>query len=60
MLLARIGNLFRGFASLFDSNVERRNPEALLDLEKRNLRQQMAQYNYGLASHAGMCERLLM
>jgi phage shock protein A len=59
MLLARIGNLFKGFASLFVSKIERKNPEALLELEKENLRKQMAQYNQGLASHAGMCERLM-
>ena len=59
MLFARIGNLFRGFASLFVSKMERKNPEALLELEKENLRKQMAQYNHGLASHAGMCERLM-
>ena len=55
----RIANLFRGFLSLFVSGIERRNPEALLELEKENLRKQIAQYNQGLASHAGMCERLM-
>lgn len=58
-LLARIGNLFKGFASLFVSGVERRNPEALLEVEKENLRKQIGQFNQGLASHAGMCERLM-
>lgn len=58
-LFRRIGNLFKGFASLFVSGVERRNPEALLEVEKENLRKQIAQYNQGLASHAGMCERLM-
>lgn len=56
---SRISNLFKGFASLFVSNLERRNPEALLELEKENLRKQIGQYNLGLASHAGMCERLM-
>lgn len=55
----RIGNLFKGFAGLFVSNLERRNPEALLDVEKENLRKQIGQYNTGLSSHAGMCERLM-
>lgn len=55
----RIANLFKGFLSLFVSGIERRNPEALLELEKENLRKQIAQYNQGLASHAGMCERLM-
>jgi len=52
-------NLFRGFVGLFVSSVERKNPEALLELEKENLREQIAKYNQGLASHAGLCERLM-
>src|SRR5215813_11739999 len=58
-MFRRIGNLFRGFLSLFISGLERQNPEALLEVEKENLRRQIAQYNQGLASHAGMCERLM-
>jgi phage shock protein A len=58
-LFARIGNLFKGFASLFVSGIERRNPEALLEVEKENLRKQIGQFNQGLASHAGMCEKLM-
>src|SRR4029453_3134748 len=38
MILSRIANLFRGFMSLFLSGVERRNPEALLEVERENLR----------------------
>lgn len=58
-MLSRISNLFKGFIGLFVSNLERKNPEALLEVEKENLRKQIAQYNTGLASHAGMCERLM-
>lgn len=58
-LFARIGNLFKGFASLFVSGIERRNPEALLEVEKENLRKQIGQFNQGLASHAGLCEKLM-
>ncbi len=58
-LFARIGNLFKGFASLFVSGMERRNPEALLEVEKENLRKQIGQFNQGLASHAGLCEKLM-
>jgi phage shock protein A len=58
-LFMRVGNLFKGFASLFVSKVERRNPEALLEVEKENLRKQIGQFNQGLASHAGMCEKLM-
>lgn len=58
-MFKRIANLFRGFLSLFISGLEKQNPEALLEVEKENLRKQIAQYNQGLASHAGMCERLM-
>ena len=55
----RIANLFRGFLSLFISGLEKQNPEALLEVETENLRKQIAQYNQGLVSHAGLCERLM-
>ena len=58
-MFGRIANLFKGFLSLFISGVERRNPEALLELEQENLRKQIGNFNHGLASHAGLCERLM-
>ncbi|MEA3210576.1 MAG: hypothetical protein QOE70_3633 [Chthoniobacter sp.] len=58
-MFRRLGNLVRGFLGLFIGGLEKRNPEALLEVEKENLRKQIAQYNQGLASHAGMCERLI-
>jgi phage shock protein A len=58
-MFGRIANLLRGFMSLFISGLERANPEALLEVEKENLRTQIARYNEGLASHAGLCERLM-
>src|SRR5687767_1255854 len=58
-MFSRIANLFKGFLSLFVSGIERRNPEALLEVEKENLRKQIAEYNQGLAAHAGLCERLM-
>jgi len=58
-MFRRIANLFRGFIGLFVSGLERANPEALLEVEKENLRKQIANYNSGLASHAGLCERLM-
>jgi phage shock protein A len=58
-MFSRISNLFRGFLSLFISGIEKRNPEALLELEQENLRKQIANFNQGLASHAGMCERIM-
>jgi phage shock protein A len=58
-MFSRIANLMKGFLSLFVSGVERRNPEALLELEQENLRKQIGNFNQGLASHAGLCERLM-
>jgi len=58
-MFRRIGRLLRGFAALFVGGLERRNPEALLEVEKENLRKQIANYNQGLAAHAGLCERLM-
>jgi phage shock protein A len=58
-MFSRIGNMFRGFIGLFVSGIERRNPEALLEVEQENLRRQMGKFNVGLASHAGMVERLI-
>jgi phage shock protein A len=55
----RLSNLIRGFFSLFVAGLERQNPEALLELEKENLRKQIGQYNQGLASHAALSERLM-
>ncbi len=58
-MIKRIANLFRGFVGLFVSGLEKSNPEALLEVEKENLRKQISNYNQGLASHAGLCERLM-
>lgn len=58
-MFKRLSNLFRGFFGLFISGLERQNPEALLEVEQENLRKQIGQYNQGLASHAGLCERLI-
>jgi phage shock protein A len=58
-MFQRIANLFRGFLGLFVSGLERQNPEALLEVEKDNLRKQIANYNQGLAAHAGLAESLM-
>jgi phage shock protein A len=58
-MFSRIANLFRGFFGRAVSGVERRNPEALLEVENDNLRKQLAGYNQGLISHAALCERLM-
>jgi phage shock protein A len=58
-MFKRLANIIRGFFSLFVGGLEKQNPEALLEVEKENLRKQIANYNQGLASHAGLCERLI-
>ena len=58
-MFKRIGNLIKGFLSLFIGGIEKKNPEALLENEKENLRKQIAEFNKGLASHAGLVERLI-
>src|SRR5258707_52031 len=58
-MFRRLSNLVRGFFSLFISGIERQNPEALLEVEQEILRKQIGQYNQGLATHAGLCERLI-
>jgi phage shock protein A len=58
-MLGRIANLFKAFLNVFIGSVERQNPEALLELEKENLRKQIANFNQGLAAHAGLAERLM-
>ena len=58
-MFRRLWNLIRGFFGLFVSGIEKRNPEALLEIEKENLRELIARYNQGLASHAALCERLM-
>jgi len=58
-MFSRVANLIRGFFSLFISGVEKRNPEALLELEQENLRKQIGNFNQGLATHAGLCERIM-
>jgi phage shock protein A len=58
-MFQRISNLIKGFLSLFISGIEKQNPEALLEAEKEHLREQIAKYNQGLASHAALCENLM-
>ncbi len=58
-MLKRLANLLNGFFGLFVSGLERKNPEAVLEMEKENLRKQIAGYNQGLSGHAALCERLM-
>ena len=58
-MFKRLGNLIRGFFGLFIKGLEKKNPEALLEVERENLRSTIAKFNKGLASHAALCERLM-
>lgn len=58
-MFRRLMNLFKGFFSLFVSGIEKRNPEALIEAEKENLRSQIAKFNDSLAQQAAFTERLM-
>lgn len=58
-MFKRLGNLIKGFFGLFIGGLEKRNPKALLEVEKENLRKQISKFNQGLATHAGMVEKLV-
>lgn len=58
-MFRRIINLFKGFIGLFVTGMEKANPKALLEVEKENLRKQVARFNENLANNAGFCERLM-
>ena len=57
-LIIRAWNVCHGLASKLVSMFERKNPEALLELEKENLRRVVGRFNEGLVSHATLSERL--
>jgi DNA repair exonuclease SbcCD ATPase subunit len=57
-LIIRIWNITRGLAGRLVSKFERRNPEALLELERENLRKVIGRFSDGLLSHATLVERL--
>jgi len=58
-MIKRISNLIKGFFSIFIGGLEKKNPEALLEVEKENLRKQISEFNKGLANHAALVERLV-
>lgn len=58
-MLSRISNLIKGFFSIFIGGIEKKNPEALLEVEKENLRKKISEFNKGLANHAALVERLV-
>ncbi|MBP7948334.1 MAG: PspA/IM30 family protein [Verrucomicrobiales bacterium] len=58
-MFRRLKNLIKGFFGLFVSGLEKKNPEALLEVEKENLREQISKFNRGLSAHAAVCEKLM-
>jgi phage shock protein A len=57
-LVHRGANVLRGLLSSVVLWFERKNPEALLENERENLRRLIGQFNAGLVSHAAIAERL--
>lgn len=58
IMFKRIGNIIKGIFLRLIGKAERANPEALLEVEKENLRRQIGEFNKGLATHAALVERL--
>jgi len=58
MIMQRINRLWRAVVGSGLSELEAQNAEAMLDLERESLREQLAKYNQGLAGYAGVIERL--
>jgi hypothetical protein len=56
--IIRTWAVLNGFANQLVSALERRNPDALLALEKEKLRTLIGRFNDGLISHAVVVERL--
>jgi phage shock protein A len=55
-MFQRIANLFKGFLGLFVSGLEKANPKALLEVEKENLRKQIALTDLKMKRAAEMSE----
>lgn len=58
MIFHRISKLWRAVVGSGISELEAHNAEAMLDLEREQLRDQVGKYNEGLAGYAGLIERL--
>ncbi len=57
-MFKRIGNILKGIFLRLIGKAERANPEALLEVEKENLRVQITKFNNALAKHAQLVEQL--
>jgi len=58
MIFQRINRLWRACIGSGLTELEAHNAEAMLDLERESLREQIGKYNEGLAGYAGLIERL--
>lgn len=58
MIFQRINRLWRAMVGSGLTELEAHNAEAMLDLERESLREQVGKYNEGLAGYAGLIERL--
>jgi phage shock protein A len=58
MLSKRLYNLWRAVVGSGVGELEAHHAEAMLDFEREELQRKLAQYNRGLAGHAGLCEKL--
>lgn len=54
----RIGNLLKGIFSSTMTELERKNPEGLLEVEQENLRKQVVEFNQGIADQASYVEKI--
>lgn len=57
-MFKRLSNLIKGFLSRILRFFESSNPEALIEAEKENIRNQVARFNESLSNHAAFAERL--
>ena len=58
MIARRMQRLWLAVVGSGVTDLEVRNADAMLDLERETLREQVARYNEGLAGYAGLIERL--
>lgn len=57
-MFKRLMNIVRGFLGMFISGLEADHPEALIENEKEQLRNQIGKFNENLSNHAGFVEKL--
>lgn len=58
-MFRRLINVIKGWFGLAVSGMEKMSPDALLEVEKENLRSAIVRYNQGLVHHATMCKKLM-